>query len=278
MKKLLSVIIPCFNHGKFLQEALSSIDSLKNRAKIEVIIINDGSTDEYTNTYIASLDKQKYEIINQPNQGLARSRNNGVLAAKSEYVLMLDADNFINEQFIVDYFHYRENNIHFDALYGNALCFGDNDQIMKPGDYDLYRIIHKNYIDACAIFNKEKIISVGLYDDDMPYMGWEDWDLWIRLGLSRSNIMYNNRIYFHYRVLQNSMIRSHGKEQLKATVQYIHSKNKINIQNIDIIIEHYVKNDLSAKSLFYLIAKKFTISRKYCFKISKPESWKENEK
>jgi len=146
MEIKLSVIIPCFNHGQYLPEALASLDNSPKRHQIEVIIINDGSTDEYTNDYIAGLDPVKYVIIKQENLGLAKARNNGILKAKAEYVLMLDADNYVEEEFITDFFGLVKSKKSFDALYGNARFFGEENRIRVQGEVDLFRLFKNNYM------------------------------------------------------------------------------------------------------------------------------------
>ena len=92
MEKLISIIIPCYNAEKCLSIPLNSIreQSYKN---LEIIIVNDGSKDgtlELANAY-ATLDN-RIKVITQQNAGVSVARNNGVLAAKGEYVMFLDAD------------------------------------------------------------------------------------------------------------------------------------------------------------------------------------------
>jgi len=221
MKEKLSVIIPCFNHGKYLPDALASVDNSPKRDQIEVIIINDGSTDEYTNDLIAGLDTEKYEIINQENLGLAKARNNGILKAKADYVLMLDADNYIEEVFLTDFFGLINANKSFDALYGDARFFGEVNNIQVQGQVDVFKLLKKNYIDACAIFNKSTLISLGLYDAEMPFVGLEDWDFWLRLGLNNKHIIYTPKIYFNYRFLSNSMIRTPNPDRDEKSRKYL---------------------------------------------------------
>jgi glycosyltransferase involved in cell wall biosynthesis len=88
----ISVVIPCYNHGIYIQDAIDSVEasSCKN---YEIIIVNDGSTDAFTTKKIGELIKRGYHVINHPNQGLARARNNSIAAAVGEYIMPLDADN-----------------------------------------------------------------------------------------------------------------------------------------------------------------------------------------
>lgn len=267
MKPTLSVIIPCYNHGQYLPEALESVDRSKFREQIEIIIINDGSTDPHTNKVISELDQKKYIIIQQQNQGLARSRNNGIKAALSDYVLMLDADNCIEQLFISEFFKILDSEEEFDALYGNAQRFGLDNHMMIPGEIDLFKLLQRNYIDACAIFKKEVVVKIGLYDENMPYMGLEDWDLWIRLAFENYRIKYSNKTFFQYRVLSDSMIRSQSNFRKSAIDEYVRNKYPIKITYVNRLVEDYINNHLSFKTLCILVLKKFKLFKGYCFKI-----------
>jgi glycosyltransferase involved in cell wall biosynthesis len=84
-----SVIIPCYNQGHFLAEAIQSVLDQDYPSK-EIIVVNDGSTDE-TRLVAARFDKF-ITYIEQPNLGAASARNAGIRRAKGEYIAFLDAD------------------------------------------------------------------------------------------------------------------------------------------------------------------------------------------
>lgn len=249
MKIRLSVVIPCYNHGKYLPEALESVDKSSNRDEIEVIIVNDGSYDEYTNQYITNLDQNKYVIINQENLGLAKARNNGILQAKADYVLILDSDNYIEEVFISDFFNLINERVVFDALYGDARFFGEENKIQIQGKLDLYKLFKANYIDACAIFKKNTLLKLNLYDDKMPNMGWEDWDMWLKLSFNDAKIIYLSKVYFNYRFRNNSMIRLHNNVRFAETKQYLAAKYLSSNDNVLLLINYYLYNYLSVSKL-----------------------------
>ena len=96
---LVSVIIPCYNQGEFLDECLTSVFASSYK-QIEVIVVNDGSTDNSIEI-IASLNaKYNFTLIDQINSGPSIARNNGVLASKGKYILPLDADDKIGGTYI----------------------------------------------------------------------------------------------------------------------------------------------------------------------------------
>ena len=77
----ISIVIPCYNHGAMLLEALASIDRVRSEGICEIIIVNDGSTNEQTIQILRDLPASKYKVINQVNRGLGAARNTGVAAA-----------------------------------------------------------------------------------------------------------------------------------------------------------------------------------------------------
>ncbi|PKP08541.1 MAG: hypothetical protein CVU09_15230 [Bacteroidetes bacterium HGW-Bacteroidetes-4] len=262
---ILSVILPCFNHGKYLPEALASVDCSVFRDQIEIIIINDGSTDIHTNEVIDKLDTQKYIVIKQENQGLAHSRNNGILKAKADYVLMLDADNYIEPVFITDFFDFCKKGVEFDGFFGDQKRFGEENYVRKQGPMDFYKILFGNHIDACAIFRRQKLLEVGLYDADIPFMGIEDWDLWLKLNTNNAKIIYKNKVYFNYRVLNNSMIRSINHEHADILINYIQQKHKINPILINKAVDSYCNYYLSFTKVLELLLKKLITKLKLRF-------------
>lgn len=89
---LVSVVIPCYNQASFLKETIESV--LKSTyPKIEIIIVNDGSTDHSLQVALkAASTNQQIDVIDQENSGVAAARNNGIQKAKGELILPLDGD------------------------------------------------------------------------------------------------------------------------------------------------------------------------------------------
>jgi glycosyltransferase involved in cell wall biosynthesis len=82
----LSIVIPCFNDGQFLKEAIASVEACPDQI-YEIIIINDGSTDLLTRQVLNELRSNGYQVVDQSNQGAAAARNTGVRLAKGDYIL-----------------------------------------------------------------------------------------------------------------------------------------------------------------------------------------------
>jgi glycosyltransferase involved in cell wall biosynthesis len=183
MTPRVSIIIPCYNQGAFLKETLNSV--LACDATIyELIIVNDGSTDSQTNEYLSKLKTEGYQVIFQENKGLAGARNAGLEIAKGEFILPLDSDNKIRSQYLTEAILAMDADPGVAVVYANAQYFGDRTGVWEPGKFNMQRLMLSNYIDACALIRKSVLDKLGFYDTKMKYMGWEDWDMWLRIAFA----------------------------------------------------------------------------------------------
>src|SRR5215213_6636466 len=94
MSPRVTIVIPCFNLGEYLADTIDSVLA-QTFQDFEIIVVNDGSTDERTNRIISDLSHPKIRTIATANQGLARARNSGIAGAAGDYILPLDADDKI---------------------------------------------------------------------------------------------------------------------------------------------------------------------------------------
>jgi len=96
---LVSVIIPCYNQGEFLEECLTSVFASSYK-QVEVIVVNDGSTDNTKSIIDELQNKFTFQVIHQENKGLAETRNLGIRVANGKYILPLDSDDKIGQTYI----------------------------------------------------------------------------------------------------------------------------------------------------------------------------------
>lgn len=221
MKPKLSVIIPCYNMGQFIQE---TIDSVIDVSDIEIIIVNDGSDDNgFTRGVLDAIQNDKIKIIHQDNKGLGHARNTGVKMAKAPYLAILDSDNKLRHDYINIGISILDEYPEIGLVYGNYRQFGMYDKDVIVGDLNISDLVIKNYIDACVILRKEAWASIGGYDEVMPVMGYEDWDLNLRLFFKGWQFKYIEKVLFDYRVRENSMLTNTVKNKVLLQ-SYIFSK------------------------------------------------------
>jgi glycosyltransferase involved in cell wall biosynthesis len=205
MGKKLSVVIPCFNHGEFVSEAVESVKQVR-RDDVELIVVDDGSTDDLTRKAMDQLSSEGVFVIRQKNGGLAAARNAGIRAAQGEYILPLDADNRIRAAYIAHGVRILDRDSDVGVVYGDANFFGLKKGPWHVGKFDIEKLLRFNYIDACAIFRRVIWEQNKGYDATMPFQGLEDWDFWLGAVKNKWRFTYVPESLFDYRVLQNSMV------------------------------------------------------------------------
>src|ERR1700674_1243298 len=146
-----SVIMPCFNHGEFLAEAVGSVTNSK-RDDIELIVVDDGSTDERTRKEMDTLCAQGIKVVRQDNKGLGAARNAGVLASQGEYLFPLDADDRMRSGWIDRGIGILDADPQVGVVYGDAQCFGARTDRWQVGPFDSDRLLYWNFIHASALY------------------------------------------------------------------------------------------------------------------------------
>ena len=144
----ISVVIPCYNQGHYIDDALNSLQNCDNRL-FEIIIVNDGSEDDFTRRRLSELESEGYIVINQENKGLSAARNTGIEKAKGDYILPLDADNKIRGDYFFKAIRIMDEDNSVAVVYGNAAFFGEKEGEWIVGDFNLQKLMICNYIDAC---------------------------------------------------------------------------------------------------------------------------------
>lgn len=205
---VISVVIPCYNHGKYLQDAINSVEENKGAYSVEIIIVNDGSTDEQTLKVFELIESEGYFVLHQENQGLAMARNNGIQLAKGKYIIPLDSDNKLTKEYLSTAIELMEKDKSIDIIYGDAEYFGEKSGLWKNQPFNIEKMLFSNHIDACAVYRKNVWEKIDGYSHDMPYMGCEDWNFWLKAYARDKKFFYLDEVCFNYRVLSNSMIRN----------------------------------------------------------------------
>lgn len=215
----------------YLDDAIASIKTINTGYLYEHIIINDGSTDLFTLKKLDELEHSGEKIIHQPNSGLANARNKGISIAKGKYIIPLDCDNKLHSNYLTKAVDILEANKAVDVVFSNWQEFGAKNAIEKPGTFDFHKMIVMNRIDACTVIRKSFFDKAGGYDSNMPAMGNEDWELWIKFFLTGANFYYLNDVGFYYRVLENSMSATTTRPSFEKNRAYILKKHAVEIVN-----------------------------------------------
>ena len=200
-----SVIMPCFNHGEFLPEAIASVNNAK-RDDIELVVVDDGSTDERTRKEMDKLSAQGIKVVRQGNRGLAAARNAGVLASQGKYLFPLDADDRMRSGWIERGIGILDSDQRVGVVYGDAQCFGTRTDRWQVGPFDANRLLSWNFIHASALYRRSVWEQNSGYDRTMPVQGLEDWDFWLGALEHGWQFVYVPEVFFEYRQAGGSMI------------------------------------------------------------------------
>lgn len=240
---LVSVIIPTYNRQNSILKALNSVlnQTYKN---LEVIIIDDGSTDD-TVKIINDLNDHRVKIYqNDSNRGACYSRNRGVNLSNGDIVAFEDSDDVWHGDKLEKCIHYMMD-YDYEVVF-SAFTFGDNN---KVPDYDITKIdnkFKKVFLNPClttsTLVIKRNIILLELFDERLPRM--QDFDLSLRL-VQNYKVGYIDEILVDLYVSDNSISRSFSKALKAQEILYEKYKDEIDSDNEICGIYHLTKGKYS---------------------------------
>jgi glycosyltransferase involved in cell wall biosynthesis len=225
---LVSVIIPVYNSGLFLYDAINScIDS--SFSELEIVLVNDGSTDPSTISILESINFQfNVRIFHKPNGGPASARNFGVQHSKGDFLLFLDSDNLIQPDYLKKAMDLMSQKNDLGVVYSKPAFFGANqaDAVrFEVREFNFDALLAGNYIDMCSLVRKEAFLEVGGFDEHLDLVGWEDADLWIRIAQTKWKFKFLDEILFDYRIREDSLMGLANKETKERMLRYLGAKH-----------------------------------------------------
>lgn len=204
-----TVVLPCFNLGRFLPDALESVRQSRFDAWT-ALVVDDGSTDEATRALLADLESRndpQVRVLRQRNGGLASARNAGAGAATTEFVTFLDADDRLGPDFLARSIALLERFPNVDIAASWVQFFGEDTGIWRGWNLELpYLLLHNLMVPICTV-RRQPFLHHGLNRPAMEY-GLEDLDGWISmLEAGCGGVVIPEPLVF-YRVRTASMFRS----------------------------------------------------------------------
>lgn len=227
MKSKVSVIIPCYNHSEYLQETVeAALDSFYKQ--LEIIIINDGSTD--SSQEVAEALTEKYpnvSLLNQPNAGVTAARNAGIKFSSGKYILSLDGDDIISPNYISEAVKILDTNPEVKVVYCKAVKFdeeGEKPWNLKP--FSLKDLARDNMIFVSGIFRKADCMEIGGYAEDMD-MGRADWEFWINMLKNGGEVVQLPFVGFKYRLTNSGSLRKRtsSTQKKRERIAYLNAKH-----------------------------------------------------
>jgi glycosyltransferase involved in cell wall biosynthesis len=265
---IISVIIPSYNNEKHIIECLNSIleQTFNN---FEVIIVNDGSTDDsekLLKNYIEQKNTNSIYLINQKNMGVSSARNKGASVAKGNFLVFIDADDKIEKTYFehaISYIKLKK----YEIVYSKSFFFEAKKGEWKLPNFKLEKFLIQNCIPIFAFVKNETFKKVGGFDENLKHT--EDWDLWIRILKIYPNSVYRipKFLYFyrkHHHGVSAISLNNKNKSSEKA-LQYIYQKHYDFFSSNNMGIEHLFKsikyknkyNNLWYRKIFYTLKSLF---------------------
>lgn len=208
-----SIVIPAYNVAGFVAETLDSALAQTFR-DFEIVVVNDGSPDtaELETALQPYFDKITY--VRQKNGGAAAARNAAIRLARGEFLAFLDGDDVWYPTYLaaqIDALAAKN----CDLIYADALLFGDLQS--KPETFTINApsvgaVTAESLIGArCnvptsgTVVRRETVLQAGLFDENLPHGGVEDFDLWFRLAKNGARLDYQTEVLLKYRVRSSSL-------------------------------------------------------------------------
>lgn len=216
----ISVIVAAYNQEKFIGRCLRSLlEQSLPHTEYEVIVVNDGSTDrtDYALTLFTDPHNSIVRVItNEKNKGLPASLNIGIRAARADYIVRVDSDDFVNVNFLNFLQYYLETNPEADAVACDYLLLDDEERVLERCNCSEKPI-------ACGImFRKSHLLEIGLYDED--FQRHEERELRIRFE-KKYTINRLELPLYRYRMHENNITKD--RDQMEHHLQKLVAKHGI---------------------------------------------------
>ncbi|MGJ4751294.1 glycosyltransferase [Leptospira kmetyi] len=254
---LVSVVIPCYNYGKYIDETIQSIKN-QTYSNWEVVIVDDGSTDPYTVTVLQKYKNMPgFQVCSIAQSGPSAARNFGISVAKGTFILPLDSDDLIHEEYLSEGISAYRKNSDLGIVYCEAKFFGSIKGKWNLPEYKFPEILLENCIFVSAIFRKSDWSEVGGFNTNMKNE-WEDFDFWLSL-IEKGRFVYRiPRVLFYYRIGHASRSSRSMERYLPLYIQLFENHRQLYLDNIQYLFQRHLR----AKALeeeFLILKKSFIV-------------------
>jgi glycosyltransferase involved in cell wall biosynthesis len=266
-----SIIVPCYNQGVYLEECINSLIN-QTYHDWECIIVDDGSTDDSA-SIIEKMTKmnERVRAVFQENNGVSAARNYAITKSKGVFILPLDADDKLSSNYIELCVKTLEEDSSIVLAYGSIKNFGILNSRLKPDLFSYEVLLRRNMIHCSGMYKKSDWEQIGGYDESM-LIGLEDWEFWIHLLNSSSNVCFIRACTLFYRSKEKSRNNSFSLQTHEDIKRYIGTKH-INVYytQINNLPDFMESKEILSKEVEYLrynnkIIKKISKRLKRTFK------------
>jgi glycosyltransferase involved in cell wall biosynthesis len=217
-----TVLIPCFNLGEYLAEAVDSVFA-QTCQDFEIVIVDDGSTAPETRRILEHFKRPRTTLLRTENRGLAAARNHAIAHARGQYLCALDADDRLHPEFLAKTTARLDADPNLAFVSTWVEIFGAERWIWRQERCDFPLLLSECVVLTASPVRREAVIAVGGYDEAIfpggAHQGHEDWDLWISLVEKGYRGAILPEVLFHYRRRPGSMsalcLRGRARETMR---------------------------------------------------------------
>jgi glycosyltransferase involved in cell wall biosynthesis len=202
-----AVIVPCYDDGALAEEAVASV---KEREPVEIVVVDDGSTDPATLERLAALEASGTRVVRRENGGLGAARTTGLAATDAPLVYPLDADDRLEPGALAAMADALDADRSLGFVWGDYLLFGDQSgRYRSPDRWLPWTLTYVNPYPVSSMFRREVLKGASGWEGRV----YEDWDLWLRLvgqgtkGARVDRIVYRRRLHGEGRLLVQARSR-----------------------------------------------------------------------
>lgn len=209
-----AVLVPCYKDGALVGEA---VDSIVEDEPFELVVIDDCSPDELTQSVMRDFEERGVRVIRQEvNRGVAAARNTGLRATTAPYIFALDSDDLAAPGILGHMADLLDAHPEADLAYGDYQEFGESDPVREvPLQLDPFRLLYTNEYPQTAMFRRSLLDSIGGWDEHrISDYSYEDWALWLTLvSRGATGVHAGAGVITHYQ-------RVHGPRMLEAAREH----------------------------------------------------------
>ena len=223
-KKKVSVVIPVFNDGKYLNDAIQSVLKQSYR-NFEMIVVDDGSTDAFTLKFLKVINHPEIHVFFRENDGVSKTRNYAVSKASGDYILPLDADDLVGENFLKEAVTILDKYPSVKVVCGDVEMFGKRKGLKRIPQHSMEMLLGQNTMAVTSLFRKSDFLQTSGFNPNMNE-GFEDWDFWLSLLENGGDVHKLNTVALYYRIKKNSRNYSLTDEKMQRLRMQIYQNHK----------------------------------------------------
>ena len=233
-----SIVMPCYNDGEYIEKSVESVLN-STYEDIELIVIDDGSTDVRTKDIISKFnEKEKIKVVYSNHEGPAAARNAAIRYAQGEYILPVDSDDLIDKSYIEKAVKILSSDENIGVVYCEAELFGKKSGKWDLPRYDKAKLLADNIVFITALFRKSDWEKIGGFRETLKN-GIEDYDFWLSMLELKKDFYQIPEVLFYYRIkdVSRTTLFLSDVVKMKETYQDIYDAHKVLYrENADLVI------------------------------------------